>query len=333
MKAISLLSGGLDSTLATKLALEQGLEVIALNFTSPFCQCNHKANSCSIAKDVAQGLGVSLNVVNLGTEYLEIVKNPKHGYGSNMNPCVDCRILMLKKAKEFMQKNGADFIITGEVLGQRPMSQYRHMLKLIDKETQLEGLILRPLSANLLDETIPEKKGWVNRKLLLSLSGRTRKPQISLAKDRDIKNYSCPAGGCLLTDPGFSKRMKDLIKYCGSFSLRDVELLKLGRHFRLDVNSKLIVGRDESENNRLKNFIDPGDIYFDPHPVKGPVAIGRGNFKDNEILELGARIIARYCDKNGTDSVIIKYGSCPDITQNETSVFPLELEKIELYRI
>ncbi len=204
IKAVSLISGGLDSGLATRLMLELGVELVALNFRSPFCLCNKRGGCSFEAKNLSDRLGIGLKVVSVFDEFVEIVKNPPHGYGSNLNPCIDCRILMFKTAKKFMQEIGASFIVTGEVLGQRPMSQKSPTLRLIEKESGLEGLILRPLSAKLLPETIPEKNGWVNREKLLSISGRGRKEQISLVKEFEMGDYPCPSGGCLLTDPCFS---------------------------------------------------------------------------------------------------------------------------------
>ncbi|MBU2251012.1 MAG: 7-cyano-7-deazaguanine synthase, partial [Candidatus Omnitrophica bacterium] len=228
MKAVALFSGGLDSTLAIKVMVDQGTEVVALNFTSPFCRCQ-RGEGCSVPiSSRAKDLGVTFKSMYLGEEYLEIVKNPKHGYGRNCNPCIDCRILKLKKARILMETIGASFLITGEVLGQRPMSQHREALRIIEKESGLEGLILRPLSAKLFEPTLPEKKGWVNREALLDISGRTRKPQIQLADQLGIKDYPCPAGGCLLADPGFSKRLRDIFQH-DEFNLDNVELLKIGR--------------------------------------------------------------------------------------------------------
>ncbi|MEW6170880.1 MAG: 7-cyano-7-deazaguanine synthase, partial [Candidatus Omnitrophota bacterium] len=243
MKAVALLSGGLDSTLATKLMQEQGIYLLALNFKTPFCLCDGKSSKGCInhAKAVADNLGIDFKIINVTDDFLKILKKPKHGFGSCMNPCIDCRILKFRKAKEIMQEIGASFIITGEVLGQRPMSQHKKSLNLIDKESDLEGFVLRPLSAKLLPETIPEKNKWVCRDKLLSYNGRTRKPQIALAKKFNIKDYPCPAGGCLLTDPGFARRLKDLLKY-DKLDLNNIELLKVGRHFRLNSEAKLIVG-------------------------------------------------------------------------------------------
>ncbi len=221
-----------------------GVELEALNFLTVFCTCTNRGETCLASQKAVETLGIPLKVFNVSEEYLRVVKFPRHGYGRNMNPCIDCRIFMLKKAKAYMEESRAAFIVTGEVLGQRPMSQRKEAMRLIEKEAGLEGFILRPLSAKFLPITIPEKEGWVNREKLLNLQGRSRKPQIELADHFDIHDYPCPAGGCLLTDPGFSKRMKDLMIHDPAFSLNDVHLLKMGRHFRLSPEVKLVVGRN-----------------------------------------------------------------------------------------
>jgi tRNA U34 2-thiouridine synthase MnmA/TrmU len=207
MKAIALLSGGLDSTLAAKIVLDLGIELEALNFLTVFCTCTNKGETCLASQKAVSALGIPLKVLNVSEAYLPVVKNPKHGYGSNMNPCIDCRIFMLKKAKAYMEEIGASFIVTGEVLGERPMSQRRDSMRLIEKEAGLDGLILRPLSAKLLPASIPEKEDWVDREKLLKIQGRSRKPQIHLADHYGIRDYPCPAGGCLLTDPVFPLRL------------------------------------------------------------------------------------------------------------------------------
>src|SRR4030043_2298018 len=262
MKAIALLSGGLDSTLAAKVVIEQGIELEALNFRTVFCTCATRGATCQASQKAVETLGIPLRVFNVSEEYLGVVKHPKHGYGRNMNPCIDCRIFMLKKAKAYMEESGAVFIVTGEVLGQRPMSQRKDAMRLIEREAGLEGFILRPLSAKVLPTTIPEKEGWVNREKLLNISGRSRKPQIQLANHFGIRDYPCPAGGCLLTDPGFAKRMKDLMMNDPKFSLNDVHLLKMGRHFRLSPRLKLVVGRNEEENQKIQTFLQEKDILL-----------------------------------------------------------------------
>ncbi len=310
MKAIALVSGGLDSTLAVKVVIEQGIDVVGLNFLSPFCLCNRKAGCKFIAKKIVDEFGIELKALYMGEEYIEIIKNPRHGYGKNLNPCIDCRILMLRRARDFMQEIGASFIITGEVLGQRPMSQYRDALRVIERESGLEGLLLRPLSAKLLPLSTPEKEGWVDREKLLEISGRSRKPQLALAKDYKISTYACAAGGCLLTDKGFANRMRDLMAHSG-ITLDDIGLLKVGRHFRLSPSCKIVVGRNKEENEKLMRLAKEGDLCFDPVKAKGPVGIGQGDF-DNENIQKSVSIITRYCDGGMEGGVEIESRRLPD---------------------
>jgi len=293
MKAITLLSGGLDSILATKVLLEQGIELEALNFLTVFCSCTNRGETCLASQKAVASLGIPLKVSNVSEEFLEVVKHPKHGYGSNMNPCIDCRIHMMRRAKEYMKQVGASFLITGEVLGERPMSQRRDAMRLIEKEAGLEGLILRPLSAKLLPPSIPEKEGWVDREKLLNIQGRSRKPQIQLAAHFGIHDYPCPAGGCLLTDPGFAKRIRDLLAHQPDFSLNDVHLLKVGRHFRFSPRTKLIVGRKEEENEKIESFSRGGDLLIRVARHPGPLSLLRGEPEAGEI-EKAAAITARY---------------------------------------
>ncbi|MCF7916948.1 MAG: hypothetical protein K9L61_04145 [Candidatus Omnitrophica bacterium] len=292
MKAVALLSGGLDSTLAAKVIIDQDIEVVALHFMSPFCTCDQGKGCGSVSLDMANQLGIELKGQFLGKEYFSLLKNPKHGFGKNLNPCIDCRILILKKAKEFMQKNDVSFVITGEVVGQRPMSQHLKALRTIEKESGLEGLILRPLSAKVLPETLPEKKGWVDRESLLDIVGRSRKPQIEMAKFYGIKDYPCAAGGCLLTDPGFSRRLADLMEK-EELDLISIELLKLGRHFRFSSDFKFIVGRNEKENQKLESLKKENDYLFQPIDQSGPTGLGRGKINQS-IKELCIKIITRY---------------------------------------
>jgi tRNA-specific 2-thiouridylase len=301
MKALALLSGGLDSTLATKIMQDLGVELIAFNTISPFCLCNHRSGQGCFhgAAVVARELNLRMIAVNVAAEFLAIVKNPAHGYGSNMNPCIDCRILLFKKAKETMLKEGAAFIVTGEVVGQRPMSQKINTMRHIEKEAQVEGLVVRPLSAKILKPTIAEEQGWIIRDKLLDINGRGRTQQIALAKKLGINDYPCPAGGCLLTDPSFSKRLKDQLQY-GELNSNEVELLKVGRHFRLSPSFKLIVGRNENENKRLVTLATQEDMCFEPKEVPGPTGLGRGVF-NQDIKTIASRIIARYISANGVD--------------------------------
>ncbi|MFC1479961.1 hypothetical protein ACFL5Y_00740 [Candidatus Omnitrophota bacterium] len=302
MKAIVLLSGGLDSSLSLKLIYDQGIDVVALHFGSPFCQCDGAKGCGSSARRISEFVGTRLRSVFLGEEYLEIVKNPRYGRGKRMNPCIDCRILKFVHAKKIMEEEKASFIVTGEVLGQRPMSQRRDAMNLIERESGLKGFIVRPLSAKVLLPSIPEKRGWVDRDRFLDFRGRNRTPQIALASELGIKDYPCPAGGCLLTDPAFSKRMKDLLDHTDP-DMNDIELLKVGRHFRLTPEFKLIVGRNEAENGRLMVLKKPEDIIFQPVvDTPGPTGIGRGLYTE-QTTHLASKIMARY---NNSDKSEVK---------------------------
>ena len=309
-KAVALLSGGLDSTLAIKLMLDQGIEVHALNFLTIFCTCTSKGCRHQATK-AAEEFKVPIKVMNITEEYMEVVKNPKHPRGRNMNPCIDCRIFTFKKAREFMEEIGASFVITGEVLGQRPMSQRKQAIMTIEKESGLEGLIVRPLSAKFFEPTMPEKEGMVDRDRLLDISGRRRNQQMALAKEFNINDYPCPAGGCLLTDKGFSARLKDLLKYSPGYDITDLHLLKIGRHFRISDSLKFIVGRDGKENERLMTFSKDGDFIFDALDIPSPVGLGRRGRSltapyTQEDIDLIASILARYSDSNG-NSVNVSY--------------------------
>lgn len=332
MKAVVLISGGLDSGLAARLMKELGINLTALNFTGPFCLCNKKGGCKFEAKNLSESLGIELKITSVFDEFIEIVKNPKHGYGSNLNPCIDCRILMFKTAKKFMEDIGASFIVTGEVVGQRPMSQQRHTLKLIEKQSGLEGLILRPLSAKLLSPTIPEINGWVNRDKLLSISGRGRKEQIALVKEFEMGNYPCPSGGCLLTDPGFSQRMKDLMKY-SQVSKEEINLLKVGRHFRLSPKGKLVVGRDEKENEILLKMAKDNDFIFMPIEVNGPIALGRGGDFSNGLLDLSGSIVSRYCDRTNEEKIKINLTQKALNITEDLFCLPIEKERLEVFKI
>ena len=302
MKALALLSGGLDSTLAAKLIQEQGISITALNFTSPFCLCGK--NGCG-AVGVAKQLKLPIKIIPVGTDYLQVVRNPKHGYGRNMNPCIDCRIFMLKKAKKYAAEIGASFLFTGEVLNQRPMSQYKKALDIIEKETNLKDKILRPLSAELLPETEAEREGWVNREKLLGIKGRSRKKQMELAKELDLKDYPCPSGGCLLTYKEFADKIRDLFNHRKNVRIKDIDLLKIGRHFRLGKN-KIIVGRNESENEQLEKMKEKNDYCFEVPNCGSPITLLQGP-KTKKALEKAAGLTLRYSDGK-TEKARVSFG-------------------------
>jgi tRNA U34 2-thiouridine synthase MnmA/TrmU len=302
-KAVGLLSGGLDSTLAAQLMLEQGIEVYAINFTSPFCTCTPKKAGCAAVITAVRGLGgVNLKQVALRDEYLEMVRNPRHGYGSEMNPCIDCRIMKIREAGKYMRKIGAAFLFTGEVLGQRPMSQRKAAIELIDRESGYPGYILRPLSARHFDATIPELRGWVDRSKLLAISGRSRKIQISLAAEKGIRDYPCPAGGCLLTDKNFAEKLRDYFDHTTRPCIRDIALLKIGRHFRLADGGKIIVARNQQECNILESLSGNDSQLLVPLNFKGPNVLLQGNALEEAVAKM-----LRYTSRMVPDTIRITH--------------------------
>jgi tRNA U34 2-thiouridine synthase MnmA/TrmU len=323
MKAIALISGGLDSLLAAKLIQQQGIEIIPLNFQIPFCPRSSLPGSGD--------LGEEIKYLDIGNDFLKLLENPQHGFGSLMNPCIDCKILMLRRAGELLGPWGAKFLVTGEVLGQRPMSQHRQALDTIVKKAGLQGLVLRPLSAKLLPETTIEKEGWVSRDKLLSFNGRSRKPQIELAAAFKITEYAQPAGGCLLTDPEFSKKIKDLISH-QELNIDNAGLLKTGRHFRISENAKLIVGRNESENARLVSLAKNDDYLFYPgEDLAGPTCLGRGSF-NQELIRISCGIAYYYCNRDDQKESGIFYKE-PSGKQCFMRVMPLTQEQIQRLKV
>jgi tRNA U34 2-thiouridine synthase MnmA/TrmU len=266
VKAISLFSGGLDSIVSVKLIQEQGIDVQGLTFCTPFFEAGKP-------RAAARMIDLPLMVLDITEVHLAMVRTPRYGYGKNMNPCIDCHTLMLKIAGEKMEEMGYDFIFTGEVLGQRPMSQSRQMLHVVAKNSGYADRILRPLSARLLPETLPEKEGKVDRERLLDISGRGRKRQMEMAERYGITEYANPAGGCLLTDPMFSKRLKDLFASHPGFTPRDLELLKVGRHIRLSDQHKVIVGRNKRDNQSLESLVEDRDAVFQMRDFPGPLCM------------------------------------------------------------
>lgn len=304
-RCLALLSGGLDSRLAIKLMQDQKIEVLALYFSLPF------GSGCCMpdcAFNFAQTQHVKLEVLDcnkgkLFQEFINVIRKPAHGYGVGMNPCIDCRIFMLKKAKELMPKYRAKFIVTGEVLNERPMSQTKSRLEQIEKETGLKGKILRPLSAKLLPETIAEKKGLVDRNKLLDIQGRERKIQMALAKKYKI-SYPTPAGGCLLCEKEFAIKLRDLFKHKKVIKPQDILLLRLGRHFRLN-KVKIIVGRNEQENSKLTELAD-NDLIFEVKDIPSPITILQSNKPTKKEIEIAAKLTAHYSDDK-SKKVLVEY--------------------------
>ena len=301
--ALALFSGGLDSLLAVKVIQDQGIKVIPVCFESPFFSCKKAIQS-------AKQYNLYVNVIPLEQDYLEMIQNPKYGYGKNFNPCIDCHAFMYSKLGDMMEKFSADFLISGEVLGQRPMSQQLNGMNAVAKLSGYKDLIVRPLSQKLLQDTKPIREGWVDKELLLELRGRSRTPQIELAEKFGIIEYPTPAGGCLLTDPGYSKRLTDLKKH-NMFALSFITFLNVGRHFRLDDSTKLIIGRNQNDNEYMEKLIEnsakQGNIVLKARDIPGPIGIvqSRDEIVSKEILKLAAEILVRYLSKVNDEAVVL----------------------------
>lgn len=330
-KAIALYSGGLDSTLAILVMMRQGVEVTAITFLNHFgCDISDRS-SCSkdpFAASVKFGFQVKLS--HLSDKFLNIVKNPKYGHGKNMNPCMDCRMLMLKEAKVLMNLLKADFIITGEVLGQRPMSQRRDCFPRIDREADVKGLVVRPLSGRLLPVTIPEENGIIHREWLYDFSGRSRKPQMALAEAFGLTEYPAPAGGCLLTDPTYSYKLEDLLNHNPAPSYKDINFLRVGRHFRCAPDCKIIVGRNIDENNIIRSLIDSDDYILKVEGIGSPTTVIIGNAAE-EAVGIAASLCARYSDAKRFPEVTVA------VKKNDVkfylTVVPADDEILQQFRI
>jgi len=332
VKAISLFSGGLDSILATRLIADQGIDVEALYFKTIFWGKYDDTLNNSLLNNVAYQAKARLSIFEAGEDYFDVVKNPEHGYGKNLNPCIDCKVFILKKAKEYMRANDASFLITGEVLGQRPMSQHRSVLNTIENASATSGIIVRPLSAKLFKASIPEDRGWINRDKFFALQGRSRKPQIALAKRFGIEGFPNPAGGCLLADRAFSGKMRDIIKHEKDSQANDISLIKNGRVFRLSPKTKLVVGRDEKQNSLLLDLVRDMDYSFSTLGIPGPVGIGRGAF-DEDTIHAAAGIVARYSDSTPGSKVSILYKKHPGIGEKSIDVMPATEDSLSSLRV
>ena len=319
-RAVAMISGGLDSTLATALIRRQGIEVVGVNFSTGFCRADHKRQVRRPGADpeklrnealrVGAEFELPVHVIDIAAEYLDVLRHPKHGYGKNVNPCTDCRAMMMGRAREFMQEIGADFVISGEVLGQRPKSQTRRAMDIVATESGLGDRLLRPLSARMLAPTLPEREGWVDRERLLGLTGRDRNPQLRLAAELGLDEVPQPAGGCCsLTDEGYAQRVFDLFAHGRREDLDHADLLlcKVGRHFRLSANAKLVVARFEDENVFLeRHFVGRPVLRTREH--KGPIGVfdlAPGAPLDRIDLERAAAITARYSKGKHLDTVTV----------------------------
>lgn len=337
-KAVSLISGGLDSLLATKVILDQCIHVEGINFFTGFCVEGHTHAIRKKDQDkpkrnealwVAEQLGIKLHIIDVIEPYKDVLLNPKHGYGANMNPCLDCKCFMVNKALEWMKENDFDFIITGEVLGQRPMSQRRATMPVVQEESGAGDLLLRPLCAKYLPETLPEREAWVDRGKLLDFSGRGRKPQMALAKKYGFSDYATPAGGCcFLTDETYSRKLVDLwdARHSREYELDDIMLLKVGRHIRPRPHFKLIIGREEGENKFMEGYRKQY-TYLRSVSHTGPLVLIDGKTSDED-LELAARITARYGHGKTVEQVDIE-AVFTDGTSKQLAVEPLPADEMQ----
>ena len=323
MKAVSLFSGGLDSLLAVCLMMDQGLEVVGVNFVSPFFgaePANRKA---------AAQLGIEYHELDIGTEYMTVLKKPVFGYGKNFNPCIDCHGFMLRQAGRFMEEIGASFLVTGEVVGERPMSQNKSALRQVEKLSGYPGLVLRPLSARLLEPTIPEQEGWVDRSLLLDISGRGRTRQMQLAEHYGIKEYPTPAGGCLLTQENYSRRLRRIFTVKPEIEAEELTIIKTGRHFYLGESELLVVGRNHNENQQLQKIARSHDYLIKVTDRPGPLGLLR-LFDNNKTPDLlpAASIVARYSDARDLDNAQISVTRSGSQETVLLSVRPLRPEEV-----
>jgi tRNA-uridine 2-sulfurtransferase len=332
IRALALYSGGLDSILACRVVMNQGIDVQAIHFITPFFGYDKKGKEDEAKDYAAKHYGITLKVVDVGREFLGMVRHPKHGYGKNLNPCLDCKIFLISKAKEYLEKEKASFLITGEVLGQRPMSQRRDALRIVERDSNTEGILLRPLSAKHLKPTIAEEQRWVNRDTLFDFKGRGRKPQMMLAERLGVKKYPAPAGGCLLTDSHLSARFKWMFDRCPDITVEDILLTKVGRYFVLAGDALLVVGRLEAENHEIAKLSRKGDILLELSKHPGPLSLLRGPCT-KETLETAAAITVRYSRVQGGEQVEVAYREEGELLAQVIRVNPISDQAIQAYMI
>jgi hypothetical protein len=336
-KAVVLISGGLDSMLAAKVLMEQGVHVEGINFFTGFCVEGHTHAIRKKDKDkprrnnalwVAEQLGIKLHIVDVIEEYKDVLLNPKHGYGQHMNPCLDCKGFMVRKAHEWIAANGFDFIVTGEVIGQRPMSQRKDTMPVIQRESGAGDLLLRPLCAKNLPPTLPEREGWVDRERLYDFSGRSRKPQMALAEQFGLTDYAQPAGGCcFLTDKNYSDKLVDMWQHRSGrdYQLDDIMLLKVGRHLRPAPNYKVIIGREEGENKFLEGYRNQF-VHLRTTSHNGPLALIDGDISEADV-ETAARVAARFSQGRDAGAVEVEV-NYTDGHRRTLQVAPLPMDGI-----
>ena len=326
-KAFSLLSGGLDSLLATRLVMAQGIEVIGLHFITPFFGYDGKGREADYAENMRRNYGIEARVIDVGEEYFQILRHPRYGYGKNFNPCVDCKVFLFSRARRVLEEEKADFLVTGEVLGQRPMSQRRDTLRIVERDSGTEGLLLRPLSARNLNPTQPEILGIVDREKLLGLKGRGRKPQIKLAEEFGIRNYPAPAGGCVLTDPILSKRIRNHFTSHPAVTVNEVLLLQVGRQFLLGDQGWFILGRNEEENSKLEALGREGDLFLKMEGIPGPLGVLRGKGAQDRIRQAAA-ILVRYSKAKNEEAAGVFWGPGPEDLPHHLTVRPAGEEEL-----
>ena len=326
-RALSLLSGGLDSLLATRLIMDQGIEVVGLHFITPFFGYQKKGQEARYRERWRALHGIDTRIIDVSDEYLGILRNPRYGYGKNFNPCVDCKIFLFSRARDMMAEEKADFLVSGEVLGQRPMSQRRDTMRIVERDSGTEGFLLRPLCARFMKPTRAELEGIVDREKLLAITGRGRKPQMELAERMGIRHYPAPAGGCLLTDPEMAERIRKFFNQSPQATINEVLLLQVGRHFQLSEDVHLVVGRREEENERLMELSREGDTLLRVHGIPGPLGLLRGR-TDAEGLRLAGSIVARYSKAKDQDRVEVHYGEAGEAFSSPLFVTPASEEQI-----